>query len=82
MADDDKQNRSSVSDSSADQGLKPERAPSATENINPANDERALDIGESGQFAPGGYYNQLGVTKPDRIDLDEQTATSTSDDKK
>lgn len=82
MADDDKQTKSSINDSSAGQGLKPEQAPSATEDINPANDERSLDIGESGQFAPGGYYNQLGVTKPDRIDLDEQTASITSDDKK
>ena len=35
-------------------------------------DRRSLDIGESGQFAPGGYYNQQGATKTDRIDLDEQ----------
>ena len=25
-----------------------------------ADEERSLDIGESGQFAPGGYYNQPG----------------------
>ena len=37
-------------------------------------DQRSLDIGGSGQFAPGGYYNQQGVTKPDRIDLDEEMA--------
>ena len=29
-------------------------------------EDRSLDIGESGQFAPGGYYNQSGVNKPDR----------------
>jgi hypothetical protein len=34
-------------------------------------EERSLDIGGSGQFAPGGYYNQRRATKPDRIDLDE-----------
>jgi hypothetical protein len=37
----------------------------------PNEDERSLDIGESGQFAPGGYYNQQGVTQPRRIDLDD-----------
>lgn len=37
-------------------------------------DQRSLDIGKSGQFAPGGYYNQRGVTAPRRIDLDEYTA--------
>ena len=30
------------------------------------NEERSLDIGESGQFAPGGYYNQQSVNKPPR----------------
>lgn len=34
-------------------------------------EERSLDIGESGQFAPGGYYNQQGVNAPDRRNLDE-----------
>jgi hypothetical protein len=82
MADEDKPNKSSVSDSSADPELKPERVPSATEDINPANDERSLDIGESGQFAPGGYYNQHGITESERLDLDEYTATRTPDDKK
>jgi len=33
-------------------------------------EERSLDIGESGQFAPGGYYNQQGVNAPDRSALD------------
>ena len=37
-------------------------------------DERSLDVGGSGEFAPGGYYNQQGATKPDRIDLDEYVA--------
>ncbi len=78
----DNKSESSINDNSRDEGLEPERAPTATEAINPANDERSLDIGESGQFAPGGYYNQLGVTKPDRIDLDEQTAGTSGDSKK
>jgi hypothetical protein len=34
--------------------------------------QRSLDIGESGQHAPGGYYNQQNATKPERIDLDKQ----------
>ena len=34
-------------------------------------EERSLDIGESGQFAPGGYYNQQGVIAPDRRTLDD-----------
>jgi hypothetical protein len=42
-------------------------------------DRRSLDIGESGQFAPGGYYNQQGATKTDRIDLDEQVSSALDD---
>ncbi len=34
-------------------------------------EERSLDLGESGQFAPGGYYNQRGVNAPRRIDLND-----------
>jgi len=30
------------------------------------NEERSLDIGESGQFAPGGYYNQQNINDPER----------------
>ena len=48
--------------------------PDAATDLDPANDLRSLDIGESGQFAPGGYYNQHGVAESNRIDLDEQTA--------
>jgi len=33
-------------------------------------EDRSLDIGESGQFAPGGYYNQQGANRPDRSALD------------
>ena len=35
------------------------------------NEERSLDIGESGQFAPGGYYNQQSVTQSKRKTLDD-----------
>lgn len=34
-------------------------------------EERSLDVGESGQFAPGGYYNQQGINEPERSSLDE-----------
>jgi hypothetical protein len=34
-------------------------------------EERSLDIGESGQHAPGGYYNQQGVNAPERSTLDD-----------
>lgn len=70
-----------VKESLADPDLKPETTPNAAEEVNPANDQRSLDIGESGQFAPGGYYNQHGVTESERLDLDEYTATRTPDDK-
>lgn len=45
--------------------------PDAAEEVNPANDGRTLDIGESGQFAPGGYYNQHGVAESERLNLDD-----------
>lgn len=40
----------------------------------PEPENRAADLGESGQFAPGGYYNQQGAAKRDRVDLDEELA--------
>ncbi|MCA1817590.1 MAG: hypothetical protein LC746_14570 [Acidobacteria bacterium] len=42
------------------------------------NKERTADIGESGQHAPGGYYNQQGATSTKRIDLDEQASSATN----
>ena len=44
------------------------REPSAEDALK--TEERSLDVGESGQFAPGGYYNQQGVNAPDRSALD------------
>lgn len=35
------------------------------------NPERTADLGESGQHAPGGYYNQHAANET-HIDLDEQ----------
>ena len=51
-----------------DKGLNP-KAPGGEEAL--TTEERSLDIGESGQFAPGGYYNQQGVNAPDRSVLDD-----------
>lgn len=64
--------KTSLGERNADPDLAPDAASNATEELHPANEERAIDVGESGQFAPGGRYNELGVTKPRRIDLDEQ----------
>ncbi|MDQ3816624.1 MAG: hypothetical protein M3362_02900 [Acidobacteriota bacterium] len=66
---------------SLEKNAEPDEAPNATGELNPANDQRTLDIGESGQFAPGGYYNQHGVVESERLDLDEYTATRPPDDK-
>jgi hypothetical protein len=35
-------------------------------------EERSLDVGEDGQFAPGGYYNQQGVSAPERLTLNDE----------
>lgn len=45
------------------------------------NKERTADLGESGQHAPGGYYNQQGATSTKRIDLDEQVNSALDDEK-
>jgi hypothetical protein len=66
------QSRSTLEDTSTDPELKPDTTPNPVEELNPANDLRAQDYGESGQFAPGGYYNQTAATRPERINLDEQ----------
>jgi hypothetical protein len=75
MADNENSRTPSATDTPSKSTLD-DSATSAADIINPANDERSLDIGESGQFAPGGYYNQHGVNKGDRIDLDEFTDTN------
>ena len=69
---DTKETKSSLGERNEDPELRPDATPNAIEDLNPANDERAIDIGESGQFAPGGRYNELGATRPRRIDLDDQ----------
>jgi hypothetical protein len=70
--------KTSIGEKNADPDLKPDSTPNAVEELNPANDQRSLDIGESGQFAPGGRYNELGATKTPRIDLDEQVDSALS----
>ena len=70
----DNSKRNSSEETNTDTDLSPD-APTTAEQVNPANDGRSLDIGESGQFAPGGYYNQHGVAESDRLDLDEGTTT-------
>jgi hypothetical protein len=72
MMADTKETKSSLGERNEDPELRPDATPNAIEDLNPANDERAIDIGESGQFAPGGRYNELGATRPRRIDLDDQ----------
>lgn len=78
---DDKQMKTTVAESNSDPDLVPDAMPNPVEDINPANDERAVDYGESGQYAPGGRYNELGATRPRRIDLDEQVDTALRDEK-
>ena len=51
-----------------DKGWSPD-APGGEEAL--TTEERSLDIGESGQFAPGGYYNQQGIDAPDRSVLED-----------
>ena len=48
---------SSTGEKKSGSGMEPTTTPDTTHDINPANDQRSLDIGESGQFAPGGRYN-------------------------
>ena len=60
MAERDSQNR---------EGWKPDTSQSGEEAIR--EEERSLDVGESGQFAPGGYYNQQRINEPERSSLDD-----------
>ena len=74
--------KSSLGDKSADPDLTPDTTPNPVEDLSPSNEQRSLDIGESGQFAPGGRYNELGATAPRRIDLDEQVDSALKNEKK
>ena len=74
--------KSPVENDSSDPELTPDATPDPVSELNPMNDRRSLDIGESGQFAPGGYYNQNQVIKEERIDLDEQVDSALRNEKK
>ncbi len=76
---DEKEMKSTLGERNADPDLTPDRTPNAVEELSPSNEERSLNIGESGQFAPGGRYNELGATKPRRLDLDEQVDSALSE---
>jgi hypothetical protein len=72
--------KTSIGEKNADPDLKPDSTPNPIEELNPSNEQRTFDVGESGQFAPGGRYNELGATKTPRIDLDEQVDSALSKD--
>jgi len=74
--------KSSLGEKNADHDLKPDSTPDAVEELSPSNEERAINIGESGQFAPGGRYNELGATKPRRLDLDDQVDSALTNEEK
>jgi hypothetical protein len=78
---DEKMMNSPTGDETTGSGMKPDTTPDPTHDVNPVNDDRTLDIGESGQFAPGGRYNELEATKPRRIDLDEEVDSALGKDK-
>jgi hypothetical protein len=73
-----KETKSSLGEQNQDPELTPDATPKPIEELNPANDQRVIDVGESGQFAPGGRYNELEVTRPRRLDLDEQVDSALS----
>jgi hypothetical protein len=52
-----------------EKGTEPKAATTSEDSLK--TEKRSLDIGESGQFAPGGYYNQQGVNAPNRRTLDD-----------
>ena len=52
-----------------EKGWEPKTAPTGEEATK--TEERSLDVGESGQHAPGGYYNQQGVNAPHRSALND-----------
>lgn len=52
-----------------EKGWEPKTATTGEDSLK--TEKRSLDIGESGQFALGGYYNQQGVNAPNRRTLDD-----------
>ena len=78
----DNRMKSSLGEKSSDPDLKPDTTPNAVEDLAQSNEQRSLDIGESGQFAPGGRYNELNANAPRRIDLDEQVDSALKNEEK
>lgn len=74
----DQKKTATAAEPKKDEGLDPTFTPDPVDNL--VKDDRSLDIGGSGQFAPGGYYNQQNVTAADRIDLDEYTKMRPKDE--
>lgn len=60
--------KTKTEDELAAKGWEPS-APTGEEAVK--TEERSLDIGEFGQFAPSGYYNQHKVNEPKRT-LDDE----------
>ena len=63
----DERDRSKTSE--REEGWEPKTASTSEQALN--TEERSLDVGESGQHAPGGYYNQQGVNEPNRSALND-----------
>jgi hypothetical protein len=78
---DNRENSSALGEKSSDSGLEPQTTPDPVSAVNPADDDRSLDVGESGQYAPGGRYNQLEANKPRRLDLDDQVDSALREEK-
>lgn len=72
----------SLDTGTSDKDIEPGTYTNPVDEINPANDDRTIDIGEQGQFAPGGRYNELNVTSADRVDLDQQVNDALRDEEK
>jgi hypothetical protein len=61
-----------ASPSSQESKMKKDPFARSSEEMKTTTGERSLDIGQSGQFAPGGYYNQQGVNAPKRRSIDDE----------
>lgn len=61
--------REPTRDNEREDGWEPKTASTGEQAL--MKEERSLDVGESGQHAPGGYYNQQGVNEPDRSALND-----------
>lgn len=78
---DDKESQS-LDTGTSDKDIEPGTYTNPVDELRPANDDRAVDFGEQGQFAPGGRYNELNVTSADRLNLDQQVNDALRDEDK